>query len=128
MLERSCFYIKIQTKLSPSKIVDKEFTAKNHGYDALEVDKFLDEIVDDYIEMEKYISKIEKEYEDVMKTAKFYKTRLDQTEVQNEVMKEKLGDISNNKDASLSNIDLLKRISALEQALFKLGIDPSTIK
>ena len=120
--------MKIQTKLSPSKIVDKEFTAKNHGYDALEVDKFLDEIVDDYIEMEKYISKIEKEYEDVMKTAKFYKTRLDQTEVQNEVMKEKLGDISNNKDASLSNIDLIKTISALEQALFKLGIDPSTIK
>ena len=29
MLERSCFYMKIKTKLTPSKIVDKEFSAKN---------------------------------------------------------------------------------------------------
>ena len=37
--------MKITTKLTPSKIVDKEFSPKKHGYDALEVDKFLDEIV-----------------------------------------------------------------------------------
>ena len=120
--------MKIQTKLSPSKIVDKEFSPKKHGYDALEVDKFLDEVVDDYILMQQHIAKLEKDYEDIVKTAKLYKNRLDQAEVQNEVMKEKLGDISNNKDASLSNIDLLKKISALEQALYKLGVDPSTIK
>jgi DivIVA domain-containing protein len=120
--------MKIQTKLSPSKIVDKEFSAKKHGYDALEVDKFLDEVVDDYISLEQYITKLEKDYEEVMRTTKLYKTRMDQAEIQNEVMREKLGDISNNKDASLSNIDLLKRISSLEQALFKLGVDPSTIK
>lgn len=120
--------MKIITKLSPSKIVDKEFTAKKHGYDALEVDKFLDEIVDDHILMQQHIDKLEKDYEEIVKTAKLYKNRLDQAEVQNEVMKEKLGNISDNKDASLSNIDLLKKISALEQALYKLGIDPSTIK
>lgn len=120
--------MKIQTKLSPTKIVDKEFTPKKHGYDALEVDKFLDEIVDDWMAIEQYVSKLEKEYEEVLKTEKLYKTRLDNAEVQNEIMREKLGDISNNKEASLSNIDLLKRISNLEQALYKLGVDPSTIK
>jgi DivIVA domain-containing protein len=120
--------MKITTKLSPSKIVDKEFSAKKHGYDALEVDKFLDEIVDDYVSMENYISKLEKELDDLMRTTKLYKTRMDQAEVQNEVMKEKLGGISSNKEVSLSNIDLLKRISSLEQALYKLGVDPSSIK
>ena len=120
--------MKVNTKLSPSKIVDKEFTPKKHGYDALEVDKFLDEIVDDYILLEQYVTRLEKEHEDLMKTAKLYKSRLDQAEIQNEIMKEKLGDITHNKDVSLSNLDLLKRISALEQALYKLGVDPSTIK
>ena len=120
--------MKIKTKLTPSKIVDKEFSAKKHGYDALEVDKFLDEIVDDYVSMEQYISKLEKEYEEVMKTAKLYKSRLEQAEIQNEVMREKLGGISDNKQASLSNLDLLKKISSLEQALYKLGVDPSTMK
>lgn len=120
--------MKIQTKLTPNKIVDKEFPPKKHGYDALEVDKFLDVVVEDYVDMEQHINKLEKENEELMRTAKLYKTRMDQAEIQNEVMKEKLGDISNNKDASLSNIDLLKRISSLEQALYKLGIDPSTIK
>ena len=66
--------------------------------------------------MEQYISKLEKEYEEVMKTAKLYKSRLEQAEIQNEVMREKLGGISDNKQASLSNLDLLKKISSLEQA------------
>ena len=43
-------------------------------------------------------------------------------------MREKLGGITDNKEASLSNLDLLKKISSLEQALYKLGVDPSTIK
>ena len=61
MLERSCFYMKIQTKLSPTKIVDKEFTAKKHGYDALEVDKFLDAIISDYDEMITIIKELERD-------------------------------------------------------------------
>lgn len=120
--------MKLNLKLSPSKIVDKEFSAKKHGYDALEVDKFLDEIVDDYMNIELYINKLEKEHDEIMKTTKLYKSRLDQAEIQNEVLKEKLGNISDNKDASLSNLDLLKKISSLEQALYKLGVDPSKIK
>ena len=43
-------------------------------------------------------------------------------------MNEKLKNISDNENASLSNLDLLKRISALEQALYKAGINPNTIE
>lgn len=120
--------MKYQSKYNPNTIVDKEFKAQKYGYDALEVDAFLDEIVDDYISIDQYVTKLEKDYDELVKTSKLYKTRLDQAELQNAVLNEKLGGIKNNESASLSNIDLLKRISALEQALFKLGVDPSTIK
>ena len=40
--------MKVQTKLNAQMILDKEFPAKKPGYDALEVDKYLDIIVDDY--------------------------------------------------------------------------------
>ena len=120
--------MKVQTKLNSQKILDKEFSAKKPGYDALEVDKFLDIIVEDYYELEKYISNLEKQYDELNKTVKLYKGRLDQMEIQNAVMTDKLSNISNNESASLANIDLLKRISLLEQALYKAGVDPSKIK
>lgn len=115
-------------KLSPNKIVDKEFSITKHGYNALEVDKYLDEIVKDYVDMINYINSLEREYDEVSKSTKLYKDRLDQSELENAIMKEKLKNISNNDTASLSNLDLLKRISLLEQALHKAGIDPTTIK
>lgn len=120
--------MKVQTNLSSQKIIDKEFSAKKPGYDALEVDRFLDAIVDDYFSFENYIKTLELQVDELKKTAKLYKERMDQMEIQNAVMTDKLSNISNNEAASLSNIDLLKRISNLEQALYKAGIDPSTIK
>ena len=44
--------MKVQTKLNAQMILDKEFPAKKPGYDALEVDKYLDIIVDDYSHFE----------------------------------------------------------------------------
>jgi DivIVA domain-containing protein len=120
--------MQIKTKLNSRKIVDKEFKAKRNGYDALEVDEFLDEVVDDYVALEQYVNALEKKVDDLQKDVKLYKTRLDQAEIQNEIMSKKLENISENDNASLSNLEYLKRISLLEQALFKAGIDPSKIK
>ena len=48
---------------------------------------------------------------------------------QNEILNDKLKNISDNdSNVTLSNIDLLKKLSLLEQALFKAGIDPNNIK
>ncbi len=120
--------MKVQTKLNAQMILDKEFPAKKPGYDALEVDKYLDIIVDDYSHFEEYVKELEHKVDELEKTVKLYKSRMDQIEIQNAVLSDKLSNISNNESASLSNIDLLKRISLLEQALFKAGIDPSNIK
>ena len=65
----------------------------------------------------------------IQKTCKIYKERLESAEVKNEILSDKLRNISDNDNGvSLSNIDLLKRISLLEQTLYKAGIDPNNIK
>ena len=62
------------------------------------------------------------------KTNKMLKDRLTTTEANLAVLEEKMKNISDNESVSMANLDLLKRISTLEQALFKAGINPSNIK
>ena len=78
--------------------------------------------------MEKYLHEVKTSVIELQKTCKIYKERLDSAEVQNEILNDKLKNISeNDSGVSMSNIDLLKKISLLEQALFKAGIDPNSI-
>ena len=119
----------LKLKLNSQKLIDKEFKGKKPGYDPLEVDVFLDVVISDYLEIEKYIAETKNTIVELERTCRVYKERLDNVEVQKEILSDKLKNISENDgNVSLSNIDLLKKISLLEQALFKAGIDPNTIK
>lgn len=114
--------------LSTQKIIDKEFKGKKMGYDPLEVDEFLDLVIKDYQLMEKYLQEAKASVLELQKTCKIYKERLDSAEVQNEILNDKLKNISDNdSNVNFSNIDLIKKISLLEQALYKAGIDPNSI-
>ena len=55
------------------------------------------------------------------------KSPLTKVQTENASPKSKLSGISQNADASINNLELLKRISALEKALAKAGINPNTI-
>ena len=118
----------LKLKHTADSILDHEFSANKPGYDALEVDSFLDEIVSDYIATKQYIGKCESKIKELEKEKNIFKTKNDKLEVENALLNEKFKYVSNNTEASLSNLDLLKRISALENALYKLGKDPSEIK
>ena len=118
----------LKLKLDANKIYHKEFEGTKPGYNALQVDSFLDIVIKDYEMMDNYIASAEETIEDLTKMNKMLKDRLAQIEANNAVMNEKLKNISDNENASLSNLDLLKRISALEQALYKAGINPNTIE
>ncbi len=121
--------MELKLQLNSQKIMDKEFPGKKPGYDPLQVDEFLDMVINDYNKVEQYVSDVNKVIIELQKTCKIYKDRLDNAEVQNEILNEKLSNISDNdSNVSLSNIDLLKKISLLEQALYKAGIDPNSIK
>ncbi len=114
-------------KLNANKILHKQFEGAKPGYNALQVDTFLDTVISDYEYMEKYISTSEKKLDELQKLNAMLNKNLTKIEAENAVMNEKFQNISDDDNISLSNLDLLKRISALEQALFKAGIDPKNI-
>ena len=121
----------LKLKLSASEINSKEFQAKNGGYDALQVDRYLDLIVNDYIAFEQYensTKKLYSNYDELVKTCEIYKTKLSESEYQRTLLQEKVEVLKQNEGNATSNIELLQRISTLEQALYNLGKDPSKIK
>lgn len=118
----------LELKLDSNKIYHKVFEGTKPGYNALQVDTFLDVVIADYEAIENYIVETDRTIENLTKSNRMLKDRLTQVEASEAIMQEKLKNIAENENASLSNLDLLKRISALEQALFKAGINPNTVE
>ena len=109
----------IDLKLDSNKVFHKVFEGTKPGYNATQVDTFLDIVISDYEAVEAYVQKTDE---------LMLKDRLTTTEANLAVLEEKMKNISDNESVSMANLDLLKRISTLEQALFKAGINPSNIK
>lgn len=109
-------------------LLNLKFTKDVHGYDPLEVDEALDKVIEDLRNYEKfksdttaYLQKIERQIYDLNEEIKALK-------IENAKYKERLLDIGDNPNASKENIQLIKRIAALEDELYKLGGNPSKIK
>lgn len=114
--------------LDSNKIFHKTFEGNKPGYDALQVDTFLDIVIKDYDTFQNYVTYTTQEIEDMKTKVDMLNKQLSQVEAENASLKAKLGDVSSNEDASYNNLELLKRISSLEKALSKVGINPSTIE
>ncbi len=117
----------LQLKLDSNKILHKQFEGNKPGYNAMQVDAFLDTVISDYETMQAYQEASENKISELSNLNEMLNKRLSKVEADLAVMSEKLKNISDNENASLNNLDYLKRISALEAALFKLGVDPNTI-
>ena len=121
----------LNLKLSATEINAKQFQAKDGGYDALQVDKYLDLVVNDYIAFDQFANSMKKminNYDELKQTCEVYRNKLSELECLNVLLQEELNVIKQNEGAAVSNIELLQRISKLEQALYNLGMDPSKIK
>ena len=121
----------LNLKLSAKDINAKTFQSKEGGYDSLQVDQYLDLIVNDYIAFEQFRNAAEKqktEADALQKTCEFYQTKLSESEKRAAAAEEQLKALRQTEGINLSNLELLQRISALEQALYNLGKDPSKIK
>ncbi|MDE5888981.1 MAG: cell division regulator GpsB [Bacilli bacterium] len=98
--------------LTPQEILDKEFKIDARGYRPQEVDKFLDLVINDYNEFIIEIKKLKKEV-----------TLLND---ENGKLKNELRRIKANIEAaegsasssSVSNVDLLRRLSQLEKVVY----------
>ena len=102
---------------SPKDILQQEFKTKMRGYDPVEVDEFLDNIIKDYETYSKELLALQEENDRLSaKVAQLAQTRVQQTEVP--------------KSAAVTNFDILKRLSNLEREVFgkKLDQQASAVK
>lgn len=98
--------------ITPDEISEKEFSEVLHGYSGDEVDDFLDLILQDYEKMEKNIQ----ELLDLISTLQ---SEVDRLNAQNIELKGKASFFDLSNTTSYSNVDLLKRVSRLEEILSK---------
>lgn len=96
--------------LSPEDIYEKEFKVDARGYRPQEVDNFLDDVIKDYTEFikiirgyEKQLSLLANENNELKQTIRKLKTEIESEE---------------SSGSSVSNVDLLRRISQLEKIVY----------
>lgn len=103
--------------LTQREIVDKDFDNKLRGYNPEEVDQFLDIIIQDY---------------------KSFQDEIDELRADNDRLIEQLDDISKESDlraqnqssnqSTVTNFDILKRISNLERHVFGSKLDADGVE
>ena len=121
----------MKTNLTTEKILDKKFEKDVKGYNALEVDKFLDLIIADYKVLLGEISKLKDEVFSLKRENETLKVDIRDKETVISIEKSKLAVLEKNKNYSaeqLDPIDLLQRCGKYEVKLSELGVDPSKIK
>ena len=98
-------------ELTPEQILDMEFKVDFKGYDPGQVDSFLDVVLDDYQKMEENVQ----ELLDLVASLQEEIKKLHEENIELEG-KQKIFDLSNT--TSYSSVDLLKRISRLEEQVY----------
>ena len=98
--------------LSPKKIVSKEFKVDFKGYNADEVDHFLDQVVKDY---EAFAGLLNNSYDRIEQLERRQKAMLARLEREKAIQDDNLRALEDNVS---SNVDILKRLSLLEKAVF----------
>ena len=99
--------------LTPQDILDKEFKIDARGYRMQEVDKFLDMVINDYNEFIAEIKRLKKEITYLNDDNSKLKNELRRIKANIEAAE---GSASNN--SSVSNVDLLRRLSQLEKVVY----------
>lgn len=126
--------------LTEKEILNKKFKKDIKGYDAQEVDQFLDLVIKDYLTFQKEISALNatiasyKDKESKLEEKSnsndvlFLKKRIHELELENASYKNKMGGLEANDKVNVENIDYIKRIRQLETFIWQLGFDPTTLK
>ncbi len=103
-------------KLDYLQILDKDFSVKPNGYDAKEVDLFLDMIIEDY----KAYEEINNQFIMLQKSANNLRKKNNDLELEVETLKSKAKDVNAGGEVDFNNVELLKKISQLEEQVYNL--------
>ena len=100
-------------ELSPQDILEKDFKIDTRGYRLKEVDQFLDVIINDYEGFYEIINNLEKEKADLLAEIMRLKQEIRTVKTNVEIAKKSAGD-----QPEVTNVDLLRRLSNLEKAVY----------
>lgn len=103
---------------SPKDILQQEFKTKMRGYDPVEVDEFLDNVIKDYEAYNKEILALQEENDRLQ--AKLSQQAANPTPAPSRVQTEAP------KSQTVTNFDILKRLSNLEKEVFGKKLDQGT--
>ncbi len=98
--------------LTPDDILEKEFKIDTRGYRLKEVDQFLDLIIQDYQTLIDIIKGQEKDKDELTDEILRLKQQLRDANVNVEIAK------ASSSNVNVSNVDILKRLSNLENVIF----------
>ena len=118
----------IKLKLNSNIIGDKVFKAVPRGYDAYEVDKFLDSIISDYEKVEANVLLEKTEKENLERKIAALENEKEQLEIELGRLKSKYSNVKPTDNVTDENLNLIKRINTLETFLWRNGFNPKTIK
>lgn len=119
----------IKLFLNPQSIMNQVFpiVGKN-AYNATEVDKFLDLVIQDYRLVDTNVLISQKEYNDLKDRCKSLEKEKRALEVELEKYKAKYANIKPSNNVTIDNIEYIRRINTLEKFLWVNGFNPDTIK
>ena len=100
--------------LTQDDILEKEFKIDTRGYRLKEVDQFLDLIISDYGTFLEVIKKQEQEKDRLSEEIIHLKQQLRDANMDVELAKAS----TSNSNASVNNVDILKRLSKLEKVIY----------
>lgn len=103
-------------KLKADDVLNKSFHVDFKGYNPVEVDKFLDDVLHDYDFFEKIVREQKELLERYEKTLNDQRIRLLEVEG-----KERATTPEEHHPSQFSHVDILKRVSRLEEAVFNIN-------
>lgn len=109
-------------------LLEYTFEKNVRGYNALQVDRVLDKVIEDLSYYEFNLDSLAKRNENLELKCQNLEAKLKEKELEVAALQNKLPTLKSDKVVSRENVNLLKRIDALEKALYKKGVDPSKIK
>ena len=119
----------IKLFLNSQTIINHVFpVVGRNAYDATEVDKILDEVIQDYKQVEANSLVLKREYEDLVSKARRLEQEKRSLEVDLEKYKARFANIKPSENVTLDNIEYARRIGTLEKFLWAHGFNPDTIK
>ena len=96
--------------LTPQEILEKDFKIDTRGYRLQEVDKYLDQIIKDYVEFVNIIKELRNENKELSNENLSLKHELRNLKANIDIVKKS--------EKEITNVDILRRLSQLEKYIY----------